>query len=409
MNKILHNYILKNWSHTIRDPKNIKDSELSFIKIPFTYTTPCADDEFQNFYYWDTYFTNIGLLEDGFVDVARSNIKVMKYFVDKLSFVPNADHLIHGSQPPFFTRSIYDLYKKTLNKNDIKDFLKYAIKEMSFWECDRMTSCGLNQYKCSYPNSKCKASYPYFVKRCGGLNKDEKHINKIEFTKGMYAIAESGWDLNFRYKRNNLRFDSLSFANLDLNCILYDAELKISEMAKIINDIKIQKMFKKKAAERKKLIDSLMKDNKTGIYYDYCFKDKKLSYFLTAASFYPYAFGISKDKKSALQIFNRLNFKCGLSTAEFRKDDVFLQWDYPHMWPPVVYISYVGLKKVGLTKEADKLKNEYLKTVENCFNKTGKLWEKYNSISGDVSKTIEYKTPTMMGWTAGVYEFLINN
>jgi len=409
MKNSVHEYILKNWKTTIRDPQSKRDMNLSFVKIPNQYTTPCADDEFQNFYYWDTYFTNLGLLEDDLVDVARDNLKVMQYFIQKLCFVPNADHLIMGTQPPFFTRGIYDLWKKTNDIKDIEEFLEYAVQEMDFWMYDRITPCGLNQFGCGWPNIKCLNAYDYFTNRVGGLTKEEEKLNKIDVVKGFFAIAESGWDLNVRYRRKGLRFDSLSFANIDLNCLLYDAETKIVEMAKVVNREDIVNEFSKRATNRKTLMDKLMKDKKTGIYYDYCFKDKKISGFLCAACLYPYTVGLSNDKESAKAIFNKLDFEYGLSTALYRGDDQYLQWDYPHMWPCVVYLAYVGLKRIGLLDEANKLKKQYMDTVEKNFEKTGKLWEKYDTVNGDVSVTVEYKTPTMMGWTAGVYEYLLNN
>ena len=36
------------------------------------------------------------------------------------------------------------------------------------------------------------------------------------------------------------------------------------------------------------------------------------------------------------------------------------------------------------------------------------FWEKYDASNGEVSVTNEYQTPTMMGWTAGVYEYFLN-
>ncbi len=401
----VHEYILENWKTTIRDPMNAKDANLAFIKIPNIYTTPCADDEFQNFYYWDTYFTNIGLLEDGLVDVARNNLKVMRYFVAHLNFIPNADHLVQGSQPPFFTRGIYDLYQKTKDINDIKEFINFAAIEMEFWKYDRNTPCGLNQYGCGWTNAKCASSFGYFRDRCGGLTKEESKLNPIDITKGFFAIAESGWDLNVRFRRKGLRFDSLSYAHIDLNCILYDAEVKLAEMANIIGDANLAKEFTSRAANRKSLMDSLMKDSETGIYYDYCFVDKEVSKFLTVASLFPYAVGLSKDKEAAKKIFDSLDYENGLSTAMYRGEDQYMQWDYPHMWAPTTFLAYLGLKKVGLDKEAELVRKQYMTTVENVFAKTGKLWEKYDSVTGEVSVTVEYKTPTMMGWTAAVYEY----
>ena len=40
--------------------------------------------------------------------------------------------------------------------------------------------------------------------------------------------------------------------------------------------------------------------------------------------------------------------------------------------------------------------------VESGFENTGKLWEKYNGITGDVSNE-DYTAPSMMGWTSGLY------
>ena len=405
----LHEYILKNWKRTIRNPKDAKDANLSFLKIPNQYTTPCADGIFQNFYYWDTYFTNVGLLEDGLVDVARDNLRVMKMFIARLGYVPNADHLIFGSQPPFFTRGIFDLYQKTKDVSVIEEFLNSACVEMEFWKFDRITSCGLNQWGCGWTKVKCDATWSYVNERVGGLTEQEKKLDKIKVSQSFYAIAESGWDINVRYRRKGFRFDSLNFASIDLNSILYDAEIKIAEMAKVVKNDELCNEFVRRSNQRKELMNKLMKDKKSGIYYDYCFKDKKISRFLTGASFYPYAFGISSDKKSAKEIFDRLDFKYGLSTCEYRGEDQYLQWDYPHMWPPVVLLAYIGLKNVGLLDEASKLKKQYMETLERNFNETGKLWEKYDTVKGNISKTVEYETPEMMGWTAGVYEYLLNN
>ena len=41
--------------------------------------------------------------------------------------------------------------------------------------------------------------------------------------------------------------------------------------------------------------------------------------------------------------------------------------------------------------------------VEDVEVKTGQLWEKYNADTGSCDATCEYKTPPMLGWTAGVY------
>ena len=304
--------------------------------------------------------------------------------------------------------TLSNLYQKTKDVSVIEEFLNSACVEMEFWKFDRITSCGLNQWGCGWTKVKCDATWSYVDERVGGLTEQEKKLDKIKVSQSFYAIAESGWDINVRYRRKGFRFDSLNFASIDLNSILYDAEIKIAEMAKVVKNDELCNEFVRRSNQRKELMNKLMKDKKSGIYYDYCFKDKKISKFLSAASLYPYAVGISTDKKSAKEIFDRLDFKYGLSTCEYRGEDQYLQWDYPHMWPSNVYITYLALKNTGNFVEARELKKKYLDTVERVFKKTGKLWEKYNSVTGNVSTTIEYETPPMMGWTAAIYEFLYN-
>lgn len=407
-NKI-HQYILKNWSKSIRDPNKKEDAKLSNVKLPNPYSTPCIDDEFKNFYYWDTYFINLGLLVDNRIDDARNNLKIMKFFVNKYGFVPNADHLIFGSQPPFFTRGVYDLYKKTLDKKDILMFIDELIQEMDFFNYDRMSPSGLNCYKSGWNKTKCLNSYEYFCKRVGGLTKEEKQIDKIEMSQNFFTIAESGWDMNIRYTTKNNRFAASKFASIDLNSILYDAEIKLSEMLLIINRKKDAAIFLNKAKKRKTLMLKLMLDKKSGLLLDYNFVNRNLSLIRSAASFYPFAMGVSKDKSACLNLFKELDNKYGISTTPKRGRDKYLQWDYPHMWPSNAYMCYLALKNVGLLQEAKLIKKQYLDVVANNFSKTGKLWEKYNTLDGTVSKTIEYKTPSMLGWTAGIFEYFYHN
>ena len=64
------------------------------------------------------------------------------------------------------------------------------------------------------------------------------------------------------------------------------------------------------------------------------------------------------------------------------------------------------MQKIGLKEDAKRLAEKYLSTVQKSFKKTGQLWEKYDALKGELSVCLEYETPPMLGWTAGVYMFL---
>ena len=77
------------------------------------------------------------------------------------------------------------------------------------------------------------------------------------------------------------------------------------------------------------------------------------------------------------------------------------------MWPCTVYFAVIGLKNAGRTEDGKRLAKKYIDNVEGVFEKTGQMWEKYNSLGSKVTAKAEYGTPPQLGWTAGVYLFCL--
>lgn len=399
-------YIKSNWLKAVRSTATNQGK--SPFNIPKPYTTPCVSQLFINFFYWDTYFANLGLMIDGHEEQAENNLDAMKFFIDFLGYVPNADHLITRTQPPLFTRGVYDYY---IHKGDtafIEKYISSIIRELSYFEADRTTPCGLS----AYGNNETKFGklwyYDEFNRRLN-FTEDELKIDKFEFVDNLLAIAESGWDFNPRFRVKGNRFATTSFAHLDLNCLLFDAEKKASEMLKLIGRYEESELFSAKAGKRQGLINELMLDKDTGIYYDYNYMENNLSVTLSAASFYPYALGISSDKSGAKKVLDVLDLEFGISACQYRgEDEKYFQWDYPSMWPSNQYFAYLAMKNTNQAQYAESVKNKYISTIERVFDETGELWEKYDAEHGAVSITPEYETPEMMGWTAGVFEYFKN-
>lgn len=399
----VHEYIIEHWHETIREDT----IENSTVRVPYKYTSPCRKSVFQAMFYWDTYFTNLGLLKDGREEQVKNNLGNMAFLISRLGYMPNATNILFNSQPPLFTRGVYDYYMATHDKEFIIHCLPQIEREFNFFKYDRMTIIGLNAHGTSSTIANLNEAYYYFKDRVG-LNEDELKIDKAEMCKDMYAIAETGWDFNPRFKAKGNRYAASRFAHLDLNCLLYDAEKKASFMFSEIGDEEKSKLYEEKAEKRKELINKYLYDKEKGIYLDYNYIDNEFSGVVSAISFYPYAVGISDDKEGAKKVLDKLLFKYGLSSCEFRGEDTYWQWDYPNMWPSNVYFAYVALKRIGLNEEAKLLREIYMSTVEKVFEKTGDLWEKYNVLTCDISVSFEYDTPEMLGWTAGVYQFLYN-
>lgn len=402
MSKAVFNYIMSNWRNTIRDPGEVLPHGI--IRLPKPFTVPCIKEVFTDFYYWDTYFTNLGLMCSGLDEQAENNLDTMLYLVQNLGFIPNANHLTDRSQPPLFTRGVYDLWKKRGDNGIVDKYIDGILAELRFFAYDRMTPCGLNQYACH-------ATRIGLLNQSGLIGRVGMQVEgdeaRIALTRDLLSIAESGWDFNPRYRTDASPFAAGQFVNVDLNSLLYDAERKAAEMLRAVGRDPEADRLDASADARRGLMLSLMKDPGDGILYDYNFVEGSHGRVLSCASFYPLAMGISDDAAAAKRILARLELPCGLSACEERAGEgIYLQWDYPAMWPSNVYMACTALSALGLEEDAARVARKYVDAVDELFEKTGSLWEKYDARDGAKSVTGEYETPAMMGWTAGMYLYL---
>lgn len=399
MNSKVCEYIRKNWENTIREPGITVHG---IVNMPCSYTTPCADEGFVDFFYWDTYFANIGLMHDGRIDQAEKNLDIMKFFIDSIGYVPNANHILDRSQPPVFTRGVYDLYRATGETRVIEKYASSIKKEQDFFEYDRMTPIGLNAYGTNATRAELKEGAAWLSARVG-IKAPQDMEKRIRLGYNLYAIAESGWDFNPRFRTEDGPFFTDEFAHVELNCLLYDAQKKAAELFRLIGWEEDAAVLEEKATKRKALMEQYLRNPKNGVFMDYNFKRDCFSSVISCASFYAYAVGITEDQEAADILLKHLELPYGLAACEERPGEEYLQWDYPAMWPTNVYFAVHGLLNAKLYEDAERIARKYVDTVEACFEKTGQLWEKYDASTCDVSVTREYETPPMMGWTAGIY------
>ena len=85
-------------------------------------------------YYWDTYFTNAGLIASGNVEQAKNNADNVRLLINKYGFMPNGNrtHYLGNTQPPFYYKMVEDIFDKTGDKEWLKegyDFLAEKVAE----------------------------------------------------------------------------------------------------------------------------------------------------------------------------------------------------------------------------------------------------------------------------------------
>ena len=76
------------WSSLTR-PANTPDPRSSLIPLPGSYVVPGG--RFREVYYWDSYFTMLGLIQDGRLDLVKNMLDGFASLVKTVGHVPNAN------------------------------------------------------------------------------------------------------------------------------------------------------------------------------------------------------------------------------------------------------------------------------------------------------------------------------
>lgn len=391
---MLKDYIFNKFDECVRE--NIDDNG-SLIGLPYPYTVPSVADRFQEMYYWDTYFTNKGLIIGGKCEQAKNNVDNIIYLVNKFGYMPNGNrtYYLKSSQPPFLSLMVFDIYKEINDKKWLKNAVEALTKEYDFWMTRRNTEIGLNRYGCNPEMPGYEGMAAALEGRIGvdpGLESDSQRAEHF------IACCESGWDMTPRFE-----FEAFNYAPVCLNSLMYLFEINMSYFC---CELQEDDTWKERAEKRTEIMRSLLKDS-NGIFYDYNFNSKKHSPIFSVASAYPLFCGMATQEEALIlknKLIEELETDYGILTCKENDFPGKYQWDSPNGWAPLQFITVFGLLKYGFNKDAYRIALKYVNIVENNFKLTNNLWEKYNVMEGNVNIAYEInKMPPMIGWTAGVY------
>ncbi len=396
MEKQVIEYILAHWKDTVR---KTQEDEGTRIGLPYPYTVPSMKEVFNELYYWDTYFTNRGLIACRLTELAKNNCQNIAYLIEKIGYMPNGSRTVfYGrSQPPFFALMVKDIYEVDKDKAWLLSMCKAIEKELEFWDTRRKSKNGLNYYSVDNDDAWCKA---FFEKNVRSRVRVEQDRDWAFAGRCFGGEAESGWDFTNRFGGYCCQYNAV-----DLNALLYAAESLLGEF---LRECGCEgEAWTERANARKQKMNSLLYNKERGAYLDYNFVTGEHSKILSAASFTPYFVRLAdEERKGDLpKLLSALELPYGVS-ATIGPSEGF-QWGYPNVWAPIQAYVATGLENYGYIEESERVKAKYLRLVESNFEKTGGLFEKYNGLSGGCDAVSEYGTPQMMGWTAGTYAYFI--
>lgn len=330
-------------------------------------------------FYWDTYFTILGLTVSGKIELAKGMVDNLIFLYKKFGIIPmrNRFYNLGISQPPFLTSMILEIFNFTKDKNWLLSSVQVAEDELkNYWmNKNHNLFSGLSRYH------------------------DHFWINST-------AEHESGWDMTSRFSER-----CLDYLPVDLNSLLYKYETDIAEIYRTLGNKKKSKEYFVKSEKRKMQIVKFMWNEKRGFFFDYDFRKEKQSDFYSLAGFYPLFAKVATKEQAKKMVLCIKDFEYKGGLANTQKENLsqdFKQWDYPNGWANQQYIVIKGLLNYGYNKEAEGLAKKWLDFNKDMFIKTGKFWEKYNVAEYSAGKLERYPVQTGFGWTNAVFARLVN-
>jgi alpha,alpha-trehalase len=430
------------WTVLKRNPdKQVEGSSL--LPLPHPYIVPGG--RFREVYYWDSYFTMLGLKESGETGVIEDMVRNFAYMIRTYGHIPNGNrtYYLSRSQPPFFPLMV-ELLADIKGDAVFGEYLDALEKEYQYWmqgaeklangqsesRVVRMADGAImNRYwddldiprqesyredvetveraikamlaRSTFPNSKAQEAA-------------ERELRST-LSRHLRAGAASGWDFSSRWFSDKATIQTIRTTRMvpvDLNCLLYQMELTLKKAYTRATPGKPDQaakytatagLYDKKASARKAAIEKYCWNDAAGTYADYDLDRQATDTQVHMGGAFPLFFQVADrthGAKAARTLVDRLMKEGGFVTTEIRSGQ---QWDAPNGWAPLQWVAILGLEKYEYFDEARQAATRWVKLNRDVFSRTGKLMEKYNVLdTGLDAGGGEYPSQDGFGWTNGV-------
>jgi len=399
------------WPVLTRTPAN--DSAAgSALTLPAPYVVPGG--RFREIYYWDSYFTMLGLARDRRGDLVESMIDDFTTLIERYGHIPNGTrtYYLSRSQPP-----VYYLMLGLSPAHDLPTFrrrLAALRREHAWWMRgeDGLAAGQARFHVVRLPDGTLLNRY--WDMRA--TPRDESYAEDVataaasdrpaaDIFRDIRAAAESGWDFSSRWFADGKTLATIrttDIAPVDLNSLLYGMERMIALACARTGDTACVEEYVARANARAAALRSrfwVARDNR---FADLDWRSGRATPALSAATLFPLFVGVARPdqaKAVAQTVRLRLLAPSGLRTSTTRTGQ---QWDAPNGWAPLQWIGIVGLRDNGEQPLARMIAQRWLATVQARYRATGKLVEKYDVEHRRGGGGGEYPLQDGFGWTNGV-------
>ncbi|WP_349571212.1 alpha,alpha-trehalase TreA [Azotobacter salinestris] len=386
----------------------------SQLPLPHPYVVPGG--RFRELYYWDSYFTLLGLVESGEEQLARQMVDNFAYLIDTYGHIPNGtrSYYLSRSQPPFFSFMV-ELMAQLEGDEAYRRYLPQLQKEYTYWmegsqslepgeasrHVVRLADGSLFNRYWDDRDTPRQESYMQDVETA----EQARGRPAGEVYRDLRAGAASGWDFSSRWledRKSMATIRTTAIVPIDLNSLLYHLENTIALACQKNAMVSCTEAYDARAERRRQAIERHLW-NDAGYYADFDWKQNRLSGQITAATLYPLFVGLpsaERAERTAGTVEATLVKPGGLNTTQV---DNGQQWDAPNGWAPLQWIAVSGLRRYGQERLAETVGRNFLAQVQALFDREHKLVEKY-SVEGEHlgGGGGEYRLQDGFGWTNGV-------
>ena len=416
--RTLEQHIIALWPALTRSADR-PDQRSSLIPLPNGYVVPGG--RFREVYYWDSYFTMLGLVESGRVDLIRGMLDNFAHLIRTVGHIPNGNrtYYLGRSQPPYFAAMV-GLYARAADTLQALRYLDPLEAEHRFWMegAERLAPGQAHRRVVRLPNGALlnrhwddiPAPRPESYREDELLGRSVPAASRERLYRNLRAGAESGWDYSSRWMRDprDLRsLEVIDIAPLDLNSLLYNAERTIAALRRArgrAGDLEVAARFDSLAAARGRALVAAAWDPEAGYFFDVRWQSgERVSDRPTLAAAAVLYFGLATEAQArgvAAVLERDLLGPGGFVTTRIASGQ---QWDAPNGWPPLVWLTVQGVRRYGHTALADTARDRWLALNRRVYRETGKMTEKYDVT--DLSRRAgggEYPAQDGFGWTNGV-------
>ncbi len=388
----------------------------SLLPLPKPYVVPGG--RFREVYYWDTYFTMLGLAESDHWDKVQDMVDNFAHEIDAWGHIPNGNrsYYLSRSQPPFFSFMVELLATHEGGDETLKKYLPQLQKEYAYWmEGSDNLAAGdahervvklkdgavLNRY---WDDRDAPRTESWLDDVTTAKNNPDRPATEIY--RDLRAGAASGWDFSSRWMDNPQQLGSIRTTTIlpvDLNALLFQLEKTLARASKAAGDTAGATRYESLASQRQQAMETHLWNAKHGWYADYDLKTNKVRDQLTAAALYPlYVKAAAQDRAEKVAAATRAQLlkPGGILTTTVKTGQ---QWDAPNGWAPLQWVATEGLMNYGQKDLAMDVTWRFLTNVQHTYDREQKLVEKYDvSSTGTGGGGGEYPLQDGFGWTNGV-------